>query len=92
MAVYGATSPDHLSIRDLWVSRCSASLSLSLDATTATLYYLSTLIMRLNLLFIRVYGSSKGYLLAEGFFIKVLLQKREQIKSESSAIIDCYLT
>lgn len=78
-----ATSPDHLSIRDLWLSRGS----LSLDATTATLYYLSALIMRLNLLFIRVQRGSEGYLLVEGTFIKVLLQKKKQIKSESGAII-----
>lgn len=68
-------------------ARLCFPLSFSLDATTASLYYLSALIMRLNLLFIRVQRSCAGYLLVEGISIKVLLQKKKQIKSESGAII-----
>lgn len=65
-------------------ARLCFPFSFSLDATTATLYYLSALIMRLNLLFIRVQRGSEGYLLVEGTLIKVLLQKKNRLKANQA--------
>lgn len=65
-------------------ARLCFPLSFSLDGTKATLYYLSALIMRLNLLFIRVQISCEGYLLVEGISIKVLLQKKNRLKANQA--------
>lgn len=40
--------------------------------------------MRLNLLFIRVQRGSEGYLLVEGTFIKVLMQKKNRLKANQA--------